>query len=302
MHIEIIVHSANAGALEQLRSVVALLRERSHEVYGRVTFERGDAERFASEATERGADLVIAAGGDGTLNEVANGLLAAAGGAGPDALPRLGVAPLGTANDLAAWLEMPLDPAAAVLAAVDAPTKVIDVARINERYFVNVSSGGFGAEATEEAPDRVKRALGTLAYVVTGARKFASLQPSQAHFSSAGQVVHDGEFLLFAVGNGRRTGGGNWLTPRADLSDGLLDFCLVRAISHAEFLRLLPDLRSGAHIDSEHVLYRQLPELTVRPAEEISVNADGEPIDASEFVYAAIPSALRLAAPVRLST
>ena len=92
------------------------------------------------------------------------------------------------------------------------------------------------------------------------------------------------------------------LTPRSNLHDGLLDFCLVKSISHGEFLRLLPELRAGAHVESEHVLYRQLPELCVEPSADLSVNADGEPIAARSFYYAAVPRALRVAIPALTTT
>jgi diacylglycerol kinase (ATP) len=297
MDIELIIHSTDVGSLQQLRTAVRELREAGNFVQGRVTFEAGDAERFAREAALRGADLVLAAGGDGTLNEVVNGIFTAGPNGGAGSLPRMGIVPLGTANDLAGWLEVPVGIPDAVAASLQQEPRTVDIAQVNERYFLNVSTGGFGAEATEEAPEKVKRALGSLAYVITGVRKFAALQAAHARFSSDGEEIFDGEFLLFAVGNGCKTGGGNYLTPRANLHDGLLDLAIVRAISHAEFLRLLPQLRSGAHVDSEHVVYRQVPHLLVEPSEELSVNADGEPIDAGSFEYKVVPEALRLAIP-----
>jgi diacylglycerol kinase (ATP) len=297
MQIDVIVHSNDAAALEQLREAVRGLRERGYQVQGRVTFEAGDAERFAREATVRGADLILAAGGDGTLNEVLNGILADEPLRQADQLPKMGMIPLGTANDLASWLEVPGNVADAVAASLTEDPRTIDVGRMNGRYFLNVSTGGFGAEATEEAPERAKRALGSFAYVITGVRKFAELQPSRARFTSNGEEIFEGEFLLYAVGNGCRTGGGNYLTPRATLDDGLLDVAIVRAVSHADFLRLLPQLRTGAHVESDHVVYRQVPHLLVEPEAELSVNADGEAVDARQFEYSIVAGALRLATP-----
>jgi lipid kinase YegS len=302
MDIELIIHSHDPDALTQLRAATRALRKESHNVTGRVTFESGDAERFAREAVTRGADLVLAAGGDGTLNEVANGLATAEGVEPGGTTPALGIIPLGTANDFANWVGVPLDPIEAVRAAVEAEPRVIDLAQVNDRYFLNVSTGGFGAAATEEAPERAKRTLGVLAYVITGLRKFASLEPCNARFTSAGEVIYEGDFMLFAVGNGQQTGGGNFLTPNSSLHDGLLDFCLVKSLTHAEFLRLAPDLRSGAHIDSEHVLYLQLPELRIESEHQLSANADGEPIPARSFTYKAAPRSLRLALPAHRIT
>lgn len=295
MRIFLIVNTGDSGELEQLRAEVVRLRREGHAVTARVTFEGGDARRFAAEAAAAGFDLVIAAGGDGTVNEAANGLHAhrASGTARAPRVPRLGIIPLGTGNDLAAALEIPGGVPEAVRTAVQGRPVEVDVGMVGDRCFLNVSTGGFGAEATEEAPAEVKRVLGPLAYLVTGARKFASLEVSSARFTGE-ETLYEGPFLLFAVGNSRRTGGGNWLTPRADLSDGLLDLCVVKELSRVEFLRLLPELRTGRHLDHPAVLYRQVPRVTVESEDELSVNADGEPLSGRRFEYRVSPYRLEL--------
>jgi diacylglycerol kinase (ATP) len=298
MDIELIIHSNDANVLAQLRAAVAELREQGHRVGGRVTFEPGDAADFADAAVAAGADLVLAAGGDGTINEVVNGLRRRAGTRpGAEGLPRLGIVPIGTANDFAGSLGIPQEVAEAVRTAVHGDRRVVDLARVNDRFFVNVSTGGIGAEATDEAPTRVKRTLGSLAYLFSGVRKFATLEPCCGRFASGGETIHEGSFLLFAVGNGVRTGGGNSITPRADLADGLLDVCIVGEVSHAEFLRLLPDLRAGRHLQSPHVVYRQVARLSVEATAELSVNADGESVDAQRLEYSLVPGALAIAVP-----
>jgi diacylglycerol kinase (ATP) len=296
LDIELIINTADLGELGALRAAVAELRARSQGVQARVTFEPGDATRFAREAAARGADLVLAAGGDGTVNEVVNGLI----DPGPDSVidpgagPRLGIVPLGTGNDLAGFLGVPNDVMDAVQLAIDGPELLVDVGLLNGRRFINVSSGGIGAEATDETSDRSKRLLGSFAYLVSGARKLPALEPSSARFVSGGETVFEGDFLIFAVGNGGRAGGGNWITPRADMTDGLLDLCVIGDIGHAALLKLLPELRSGDHLDAEGVVYFQLPELAIEPFGEMTVNVDGELIDAEVLNYSLIPRALRL--------
>ncbi len=299
MRIDIIIHSCEEEALDALRRAVARHRQEGHEVRGRITFETGDAERFAQEAVTSGADLVIAGGGDGTVNAVVNGLFAGGAVSDPAELPRLGIVPLGTANDLALSLGVPEEVEAAVQLAVSAPPQLVDVARVNDRYFLNVSSGGQGAEVTDETSSRAKRVLGVAAYVASGVRKLAALETCRARFSSGDEVIHDGSFTFFAVGNAWQTGGGNRVTPRSDLADGLLDVCIILPVSHGELMRLLPGIRRGEHLESEHVIYRQLPELSVTSSEELPVNADGEPIEGSAFRYERIRRALRLAVPTR---
>lgn len=300
LDITLIIRTESSAELQRLREAVVRLRSASHRVRGYVTFESGDGERFAKDATSAGADLILAAGGDGTVNEVVNGILAARAQVERGGLPTLGIIPIGTANDLASWLGIPEDIDEAIASSLASRAAPVDVASANHRYFLNVSTGGFGAQATVDAPDAIKRTLGTFAYVITGVKEFATLSPTRARFTTGEEVIHDGEFLLFAVGNGARTGGGNWLTPRASITDGLLDLCIVRSVSHREFLGLLPDLRSGEHVNGEQVVYRQVPSLTVRLDGDLQVNLDGESMVTREVNYRAHPGALRLAAP-RLS-
>lgn len=266
--------------LEQLRSLVHRLRERGHEVWPRLTFEAGDATRYAREQARAGLDLIISAGGDGTLNEVVNGVLPEADWQG-----RLAVVPIGTANDFAFGMEIPAGLPDAFDVALGGHRRTVDVARVNDRYFVNVSTGGFGAEATEHAPAEAKKLLGPWAYVITGVKRFADLRPSRARFEAPEGVKYDGEVMLFAVGNAKRTGGGSMLTPRAEFGDGLLDVMIVPGMARMDFVSLLPDLRAGTHVDNPGIPYFRTSSLVVTSEEPLSVNADGEPMRGERFRY-----------------
>lgn len=298
MRITLVVNPLSPDAVETLRGAVARLRRVGHAVAPRLTFERGDGRRLAREAAEDGFDLVVAAGGDGTVNEVAAGIhdhLARTGGSPEDA-PRLGIVPLGTGNDLAGALGIPQGIEEALAGALVGRRVPIDVATLNGESFVNVSTGGAGAEATEETSEEVKRLLGPLAYFVTGVKKFVALDVSTARFSD-GEPIYEGPFLIFAVGNSRRTGGGNWITPRAELDDGLLDLCIVREMPRRELLGLLPEIRAGRHLRHPAVIYRRVRELRVESDEELSVNVDGEPSNGRVLRYAVSPHRIPLSVP-----
>ncbi|HEX6909554.1 MAG TPA: YegS/Rv2252/BmrU family lipid kinase [Longimicrobium sp.] len=289
MQISIIINPPSPEAVESLRSGVERLRAEGHTVHPRVTFEQGDAHRFAWKSAEYGADLVIAAGGDGTINEVVNGLydwIDDRTDGKPPVLPRLGIVPLGTGNDLAGGLGIRGgDPEGALLDAVLGEPYRVDVGRVNGRYFLNVSTGGAGAEATDDAAPELKRMLGPVAYIITGVRKFVQLKASHARFTAGGETVYEGGFLIFAVGNGWRTGGGNWVTAEADPADRLLDLCIVQEMSHVDVVRLAPQIRAGRHVHHPQVTYLKVPELLVESDEEMTVNADGEPLTARRFEY-----------------
>ena len=283
MLIHLIINTDSPDAVAALREGVRALRTKGHEVRPHLTFEGGDAERFARAAIGVEADLVVAAGGDGTVNEVLNGLAGPLESGGSS--PRLGLVPLGTANDLAEELGIPRDPRQALMLAATGPAHPVDVASVNDRLFLNVSTGGVAAEVTGETSDELKRLLGPVAYAITGLRKVAGLRPSTGRFSSGGETVYDGEFLVFAVGNARRTGGGNRLTGEAEMKDGLLDLCIVQGMTLLDFVKIAPQLRTGTHVDHPQVVYRRLPSVLVETAEPVQVNADGEPLSDSRFDY-----------------
>lgn len=264
---------------DEWRSRIGALRERGHVVWPRLTLEAGDARRQARELSRGGAELLVAVGGDGTVNEVANGV-ARTGWDGA-----LAVIPEGTANDFATGLGLPEDADAALEVALSGRRRRLDLGRVNGRYFVNMSTGGFGAESAEEASPEAKRLLGPWAYVATGVKEFVELKPSRARFHTPSRELYDGDVTLFAVGNGKCTGGGNLLTPRAEPDDGELDVMIVPGMTRLDLLALIPELRAGSHLDNPAVLYYRTKRLRVESESELSMNADGEPMRGDFFTY-----------------
>ncbi|MGH7720404.1 MAG: diacylglycerol/lipid kinase family protein [Gemmatimonadaceae bacterium] len=277
-----IIHGTRAEQ-PALHHLVSWVRDKGHAVDPRVTWEPGDAARFAREGAARGVDAVVALGGDGTVNEVLNGL-------DGSSVP-LGIIPIGTANDFARQVGIPDDTDHAMDVVLQREPVRIDTAQLNGRRFLNVSSGGVGAETTADTPAGAKETLGPLAYAITGVRKITELEPGRATFSAPG-VQLDCGYLIFGVGNARATGGGTRITPRASVTDGLLDVCIVEEMPLASFAKLLLKLRKGEHLGESGVHYLQLPWLTIRAPDPIPVNADGEPADAPVLEYRARPKDL----------
>jgi diacylglycerol kinase (ATP) len=281
---------SEAARLDELREAVAAVRARGHRVSVRLTFEGGDARRFARRAAIAGWDVVVAAGGDGTLNEVVNGLMSL------EQRPLLGVLPLGTGNDFAGGLGLPEEIGPSLLLAAEGRSVPMDVAVVNRRCFINVSTGGFGAAATHDAGSGSKRRLGRLAYLLSGAQRLVRLEPSRARFRADGRVVHDGEFVFFAVGNAQRTGGGTWVTPEAEPDDGELDLVLVPGVSRLDFLQLLPEVRAGRHLDNPDVIYVRARAIDVESELPLPVNADGEAVAGRRLRYRLVRQGLRVVA------
>lgn len=253
---------------EATRAAVQAWRERGRELAVRVTWEPGDAERIVDEALAAGCQRIVAAGGDGTLGEVA-GVLARRG-----RRASLVALPLGTANDFARAAGIPDDPLEALALMDDEPVD-IDLGRLGARYFLNMATGGFGSRVTASTSEELKRFLGGGAYLITGLSRFAEVRALRGQFRGPG-FEWEGEFLAFGVGNGRQAGGGQVLCPRARVDDGLLDLCIVPA--PADAVGTLGTLLAGGLQGIEAVsVGARLPWLEVSAGEPLDVNLDGEP-------------------------
>jgi lipid kinase YegS len=278
---------------DALRTSVVQQRAVGHSIDVRVTWEKGDARRFSAEARE--VDLLIAAGGDGTLNEVVHGLMDLP----TVARPVLGVVPLGTANDFAAGCSIPPEPKEALALCMEGEAVPIDVAKANEHWFINAASVGFGAEVTASTPLELKRLLGAAAYTVMGA-----ILAMNVHRYHGRLILPDrkiaGSGPIAIVGNGRQTGGSIQVAPRARIDDGLLDVLVVRHIPPMALLTAARELQELS-ADGEYISYRQTPWAEFRAEEAIPVNLDGEPVQFSSVRYEAVARAIRLIVPPNCS-
>lgn len=276
-HLALILHGERAFGPE-LRRLVGRLRSAGHVVLPRVTWEAGDATRYTRELVKQDIDTAIAAGGDGTVNEVLNGLA--------ESDTALGILPLGTANDFAVQAGIPsdLDQAAEIILG-SVPLR-IDTAALNGRRFLNVSTGGVGAEVTAETPSEAKAALGPVAYALTALRKLTGLKARRARFEGP-DWSFETDFLVFAVGNARATGGGREITPAASVRDGLLDLCVVEDMHMLDFARISLLIGRGEHVAQDGVHYLRTPSVRITSASPLAVNVDGEPVEAATLAYEA---------------
>ena len=286
-----------AAMREDVRGAVRAAREDGFPIDVRVTWEGDDASRFALEAAQAGYEIVVAGGGDGTVNAVVAGLIEGADAS--RASPSLAVLPLGTANDLARACEIPLDPFAAMRLAVSGPTSLVDIGQANGRHFVNVATGGFGTQVTVATPNELKRVLGGAAYLLTGLTHFSSIRPEHGRVSGPG-FAWEGAFLVLAVGNGRQAGGGHQLCPEAMLDDGLLDVRLLPQLPKEEIpeaLRIL--LRDGIGGVRRTLVGARVPRLEIETEESLQINLDGEPLTGTRFHFELLPRRLPMRLPAR---
>lgn len=263
------------------REDVLTIRDAGLPVDVRVTWEAGDAARYAEEAVLGPYDIVVAAGGDGMLNEVVNGVLAAA----PDPKIAVAILPMGTANDFARSLGLgDYKPLESLRLAATGPIGLIDVGRLNGRYFLNVASGGFPAEVTSNTPKELKQVLGGAAYSLMGLLTALKFRPYEAKLTIGAEHLEE-TLLMLAVGNGRQSGGGYQVTPRAWLDDGLLDLVCVRDADLTKWRAVYQEMANPDWHENEYVDYRQLKSFQFETNEPFQMNLDGEPLVETRFEF-----------------
>ncbi len=257
----------------------------------RVTQRAGEGEALARQAIRAGCDYIIAAGGDGTLNEVINGVATRRWTRGIC----VGIVPLGTANDFARSIGL-LEDIDANIDILRAKTmEAIDLVSMTSertRYFVNVSSGGFSGVVHEKLSPEIKSAWGPLAYLRSAAAALPKLHAYRTTvvFDDAERVVSD--LYNVIVANGRFVAGGLPIAPQANLNDGLLDVVLVPKRPAAEMALLAAEMLLGKHISSDAVIFRRAKKISVQSRPGMWFNADGEVVGNEPAVFQIRPRAL----------
>ena len=301
----LILNGKSAGD-DAVREAVSALRDSGVRLDVRVTWEGGDAERYVAEAIADGVDTVIAAGGDGTLSEVATTL--AHRDATADALPSLGLVPLGTANDFATAAGIPDGPLAALQLVREVAAAPLDLLRIDAddgtHWCANLASGGFGTEVTVETDEGLKKMLGGLAYLITGIARLGRIDPLQARLRGP-DFAWEGDLIALGIGNGRQAGGGQALCPDALLDDGQLDLTIVPDLSGDVAATVGTLIKEGKHAALDRVATRiRLPWVELASDEPLTLNLDGEPVASRRFRVDCVAGRVRmhqpLACPLRL--
>lgn len=254
---------------KHLPEVLEKLEAAGYETSAHATTGAGDATTAARLAAEREFDLVVAAGGDGTLNEVVNGL------AGQKHRPAFGVIPMGTTNDFARALHIPRDIQGAVDVITAGETIPVDIGRMNDRYFINIAGGGRLTELTYEVPSKLKTMIGQLAYYLKGIEMLPSIKPTHVRIEYDGHVF-EGESLLFLIGLTNSVGGFEKLAPDSSVNDGLFSLIILKKTNLAEFIRIAGLALRGEHINDPHVIYTRARMINVVADDQVLINLDGE--------------------------
>jgi len=274
LHAHVILNpAAGRGTARRAESIVArAFRAHGWAVDVVRTEAPGHGQELAAQAVRQGARHVVAVGGDGTVHEVANGLLRT------DAETALGVVPVGSGNDFAKLLGMyGHDPARAVARIVTGQSRRFDAGRVLGEWFVNSVGFGFGP-AVVRARNRMPHLRGFLSYLVPIVKTFFQFQPPVLDVAAPG-FRERGYMMMVEVCNGTTAGGSYRFAPDADPADGKMDVCLIRRVSLPRFLLAIPRVMRGTHVTMREVAVVKTAKLVVRaplPGEPLVVHVDGE--------------------------
>lgn len=261
--------SGKEKANDYVQKIEETLRGKYSQIDIRKTEKEGDAAAFATEACVAVYDAVIAMGGDGTVNEAINGL------AEQSHRPALGIIPLGTINDFARALNIPLDPYEAIALLEDQHTAGVDIGKIDEGYFANVLAVGSIAEASYNVTAEQKTKFGSLAYFLEGAKSFISGESIQLKVEYEDGSWEGEAFLLLAALT-NSVGGFEALAPDADVNDGKFHAFIFKKMSFPRIATLIPSLLKGELKESEEIEYVRTSFLNVSSNKDHVVNIDGE--------------------------
>lgn len=297
-HWRLIVNGKSADA-PGLREAVHARRGAGRRVDVRVTWERGDGARFVAEAIDDGVDVLVAAGGDGTLGEVAGALAAHRDDA--SRRPLLAALPLGTANDFATAAGIAEDMDGALDLLVHGRAHAVDILRVRagaqSRWCFNLASGGFGTDATVEAHELLKRVLGGFSYVVKGLARLHAIEAQPIELHGPG-FRWTGPMIVLGIGNARQAGGGQAICPDARIDDGLLDVTVIPELEEGVGQTVFTVIRDGKRATLERVATQaRLPWVELRSAWPIQFNLDGEPLTATRLRIDCVPAALHMLLP-----
>jgi len=254
------------------------------------TNEPMEAVDVAKMGIDAGFSHIVAMGGDGTVNEVANGLL--------DSDATLAVIPAGTGNDFVRMLGIPANPIQAIDTLLDGTTRTMDLGQVSDgRCFVNGLGIGIDAQVAR-AVLKMERLKGAAAYMTAAVREVFTFRAFPVTLSTPEEQL---ELICLSLGisNGLYAGGGFKLAPKADINDGLIDICGIGDYPKPERLFRLPKVRAGTHADWRNVTYRQTTEVTVSSPKKLIAHVDGEPyrLEGDSFTVKALPNALRVQIP-----
>lgn len=260
---------------DDLADILTIYEQAGYETSAFATTPEPDsAKNEATRAANEGVDLLVAAGGDGTLNEVINGI------AGLEKRPRLSIIPAGTTNDYARALHVPReDPVAAAKLILNKDNHFkIDLGKAGDNYFMNIAAGGTLTELTYDVSTQMKSLFGYLAYFAKGAEMLPQVKPVHMNIKYDGQEF-DGMASTVFLALTNSVGGFEQIVPDAALNDGMFSLIIVKDSNMVGLMQLMAKAFKGTHLDDPRVIYVKAKDVQITPLDtkdRLMINLDGE--------------------------
>ncbi|PKM87371.1 MAG: lipid kinase [Firmicutes bacterium HGW-Firmicutes-12] len=293
MRIKFIINplAGRGRALELWKQIKHIMGDDSEGYQFVYTRSPGEATLLAKKAVKEKYDTLAVIGGDGTLNEVANGLVGSE--------TALAVFPGGTGNDFAKTLGITRNPSKLIEILNNGKKKLIDIVKCNDEYFINMAGIGFDAEVAKNV-NGIRFLRGEIAYISAILKTLLTYRPIEAEIVIDG-LVRKEKVILVAVGNGEFVGGGIHILPNAILDDGLIDICIIKETTKTEILRTLPSVYKGSHTSNPKCLFLKGREVIIniqRSERQVYAQLDGQVFYNKSLHISVIPQAIQVLIPV----
>lgn len=281
--------SGREYSLLKVNQLISYMSEDAWDIRLLFTGKKGDGTAFAKDY--QGEELIVCVGGDGTLNEVVNGIYQS-----KRSTP-LAILPCGTVNDFGTYLKLPTDAKNFYRLLCRDQRISVDMGLAGDRAFINVAAGGLLTEVAYTVSDDSKAVLGRLAYYLEGIKEFLSGLGKPNHLTlevTANGETFETEATLFIIANSTSVGGFKRLAPTAKIHDGLMDVLILKNVEFNETLEILRSFAVGKHIHHDKVLYRQTNEITIKSNTPLVVDVDGEKAGELPMTFRVVKNALTL--------
>lgn len=274
---------AGAGKAKALIPLIEEMMDKHKIEYEIILTTKVEEAISISQENVNNYEIITAVGGDGTVNEVARGLIKGKRGT-------LGIIPGGTGNDMAKSLNIPIDPKEALETLIKGYKRDMDIGIVNGINFLNIASVGFDAEVVQNNVRIKKKIKNSISYAISVIYTLFSFKKKKIQINIDGKTIKE-EVMLLAVGNGRYYGGGMEILPMADIDDGYLDICLISGLGKIKTLFLFPTIFKGKHIKyTQYVKIYKGKEIEVISNEGIYLNIDGDVFDKKNHINFSIES------------
>ncbi|SHE79682.1 diacylglycerol/lipid kinase family protein [Clostridium fallax] len=293
-HLFIINPMAGKGkTLKYVENIKEIFNERDEKYIIEITKYKGHATEIVKEYTKKSQYRVYSIGGDGTLNEILNGII--------NSNSSLAIIPAGSGNDFIRTIVKNLDDDNILFNTINGEDKIIDLAKVNTRFFVNISSIGFDANVVNNSKFYKKKKFisGPMAYFISIITTIFKFKPINIEIKIDDKLIKD-RILLLAVANGKYYGGGIPIAPFAKIDDGLFEIYLIKQVSIFKLLKSLKKVIKGEHTYSvEEIDYLKGKSILVSSKEKLIVNIDGEIVESNELNFKIISKGLKIVKPLR---